>query len=333
MTEWEDQIFRLATVIGALKRGDDPTQALATGRRALYDYGSLSQPEKWAMSRFAMFYSFWRLNLGNTLGLMFSNPKRLVNIYRAVTAGERSLRALGGDDNMQFKTHELEFYQHSFLLSRPVIKYVEGIDRNTYYEVMPGVPVLDAMTTIAQIMFAPTPSAALEPFRGFLDPTVRAVTGMEQTMVWRKKYVDPKDMYIMDKTAWGGIFWDSIIGEKPQGRPARSGEESWNGQQWTLSPAAFERYLTFKNQIAPFLAVPNVYTGSTLPFTLMVSGVVTGGDPELTGRRFPDGRPDPLSVFGIVRDVGGVPISEQRRRQLREMARRLQALEKEKTRR
>ena len=334
MTEMEDQVFRLATVIGALKRGDDPSQALATGRRALLDYGDLTPQEKWAMSRWAMFYSFFRLNVENTLKVLFSNPKRFVNIMRAGQAAGKAGRIMTGTD-MSYNTAELDFYKHHFLLSKPMINYVEGSDKTTHYEVLPGIPMLDAFATVAEIMANPV-GASLETLRGFIDPTARALLGAEQGIVWRKDYVDPRDMYVLSDTSWGSWFFSVVVKEQPVGRPARAGEEAWQGQVWTLSPQALERYKYFKNNVVPFMTIPGVFQGDTLPLTLFV----TGPDERLTGRRFGPGFPqtldDPLGtartaagVTGMIKNYGGLPMTDQRRAQLREMERRLRALEKQ----
>lgn len=332
LTETEDNFYRLATVIGALRRGDDPIQALGVGRRALLDYGSLSGPEKWAMSRFAMFYSFWRLNGANALGVMLSNPKRFVNIARITQTGGRVFNALQEDQgtDMGLRANELDFYKHSFLLSRPVIDYIEGSNQETHYQVLPGVPILDGAITVAQLMFAPGPAAWVDPIQGLIAPLPGALAGKEPSYQWRKKYVDPRDMYVLDKTWWGNYFFDVIIGEKPRGVPAPAGQEAWQGQEWRLSEAGMKRYLQWKNGVGQVLITPGIVTNSTLPITLLASqelGITP--ERELTGRRFPT---DPveslLSSLGLVKDVGAIPISSARTKMLQDMARRLKQIER-----
>jgi hypothetical protein len=275
-----------------------------------------------------MFYSFWRLNATNTLTTLLENPKRLVNINRAVQGGAKALRAVAGEDNMEYKTHELDFYKHGFMLGRPVVKYVEGVDRQSHYEVLPGVPILDGMTAVAQIMFAPGLDAALAPFRGLIAPVPRALAGTEPAFEWKKGYIDPRDMYVLDKTWWGNYFWSTIIGEEPIGAPAVSGQEAWQGQIWTLSEPAFNRYLTWKNGIGQMLIAPGIVTNSSLPTTM----IALGTDPELTGRRFPQSRAEmALTVSGLVKDIGTLPRGQARTRLLQEMTRRIKSMESQLT--
>lgn len=322
MTEYEDQYFRLTQVIDGLKNGVDPEIALAAGRRALYDYGSLSNVEKWAVSRFLMFWAFFRLNMENFIGLMFSNPKRFGNIYRTLVQAPETLNP---DKNLNYGTAELNFYKHHFLLTRPMIGYIEGADSTSHYAALPSVPILDAATTVAEMLNAPDAYLATQPLRDFIDPTSKFILGQKTRIEWKKSYVDPKDMYILDHSGWGDYFWDTLIKERPQGRSARAGQEYYLGQNWYLSKEGMDRYLYFKNVLGPFLTIPNVFASDTVALTQLV-----GGAEGLFGKSFGEtGEGDIPAATGIQRDIGTIPVSSQQAALLKEIERRLREIEQQ----
>lgn len=321
MTEYEDQYFRLTQVIDGLEQGVAPEIALAQGRRALYDYGSLTAPEKWAVSRFVMFWAFFRLNMENFIGVMMSNPKRFANIHRTLVEAPQTLNP---DKNLNYGTAELNFYKHHFLLTRPMISYIEGADSTSHYQVLPAVPILDAATTVAEMLNAPDAYIASQPLRDFIDPSSKFILGQRSRIQWKKPYVDPKDMYILDNSGWSDYFWDTLIMERPEGRSARAGQEYYLGQNWYLSPEGMERYLYYKNVLGPFLTFPNVLSSDTLALTHM-----TGVDVEgMFGKSFGEaGEGAPEAAAGVVRDIGTIPVSSQQAALLREIERRLKEIE------
>jgi hypothetical protein len=354
MTEYEDQYFRLTQVIHALKRGDDPIMAVGAGRRALMDYGSLTGVEKFAVQRFMMFWAFFRLNMMNMAGVLLSNPKRFANIYRTTQAPQtlREKKAKVpeevfpeelfpgmpripnpimpgyefGNSFGGFNTAELDFYSHHFLLTRPMISYMEGADKQSHYTFMPPVPILDAAVTAAEIMMAPDWDKAIQPFRDYVNPDLKLILGQRSRIEWKKKYIDPKDMYLFTESGWGDWFWNTMIKEEPTRTPAVAGEEHYGGFRYTLSDEGMERYLYFKNVLGPFLTVPSVMGTDTIPLTHLVSGGGTG----LFGKQFgEEGEGDVLGTLGIVRKVGTIPITAQRTRILQELEKRLKQMEED----
>ena len=335
MTEYEDQYFRLTQVIHALKRGDDPLVAVGAGRRALFDYGSLTSTEKFAVQRFMMFWAFFRLNMLNTMGVLLSKPKRFANIYRTVQAPTKLREKEGRVPGTQYRfggsfggydTAELDFYSHHFLLTRPMLSYFEGADKQSHYTFMPPVPILDAAVTAAEIMMAPNWDAAIQPFRDYVNPDLKLILGQRSRIQWKKKYVDPKDIYLFEESQWGDWFWNTMIKEQPTRTPAVAGEEHYGGFRYTLSDEGMERYLYFKNTLGPFLTLPSVMGTDTIPLTHMV----TGGGTGMFGKQFgEEGEGDVLGTLGLVRKVGTIPITAQRTMLLKELEKRLKQMEED----
>jgi len=317
MTEYEDQYFRLTQVIDGLIKGEDPFIALTRGKAALYDYGSLNPIEKWASSRLFMFYAFFKLNMANTMATLISNPKRFANIFRASQAPYTLFREEG-----EPSTAELNFYKHHFLMSRPILDYTEGVDKTNHFTVMPPIPLLDGMQTVAEILHAPNWQLRLQPLRDLINPELKMLLGQRSRIEWKKNYVDPVDIYLLDQSGLMEYFWDTYVGERPQARPAVAGDVHFQGNVYTLTEEGMKKYLYFKNVVAPFLTVPNVMGGDTIPLTHLVS------DTGLFGKAFGErGEGSILGTTGIVRRVGTIPIQAQRINVIREIQKRLKGLE------
>jgi hypothetical protein len=290
-----------------------------------------------------MFWAFFRLNMLNTLGVLLSNPKRFANIYRTTQAPQTLREKKGkvpegvplmggyefGNSFGGYNTAELDFYSHHFLLTRPMISYMEGADKQSHYTFMPPVPILDAAVTASEIMMAPNWDTTIQPFRDYVNPDLKLILGQKSRIEWKKKYVDPKDIYLFTESGWGDWFWNTMIKEEPTRTPAVAGEEHYGGFRYTLSDEGMERYLYFKNTLAPFLTVPSVMGTDTIPLTHLVStrlGAPTG----MFGKQFgEEGEGDVLGSLGIVRKVGSIPVTSQRTMLLKELEKRLIKMEEE----
>ena len=317
MTEYEDQYFRLTQVLRGLKLGDDPFIAVSRGRGALYDYGSLTRPEQWLSSRLFMFYAFARLNLMNTIALLLNNPKRLANLYQMRRMGEIT----GGPDTGGVGN----FYAHHFLLSRPMINYIEGSDKTSHYEVMPAVPALDGMSMLAQMWEAPNLTALMAPMTDLAGPEVKMLRGTPARLEWKKKYVDPSDMGQLYESGLYSYFWDTVVKERPHRKQAVAGDQTYQGSTWWLSPEGMERYLYWKNHLAPFLTFPTVIGSDTNVLLNMVSPV--GVEGKRYGRAEDSLLEKGIRASAVKADVGTLPQSAQRESVVREITKRLEELE------
>ena len=317
MTEWEDQYFRLGQVIHGLKTGEEPFTAVGRGKLALMDYGSLSREEQWASSRLFMFYAFAKLNAVNTLSLMLHNPKRLSNLYQA----KRITEITGGPDTSGVGN----FYAHHFLLSRPMVSYIEGSDKTSHYTVMPPVPALDGLSMLAQMYMAPNLTAMMAPITDLANPELKMLRGTPARLEWKKKYVDPTDIQQMFESGLYEYFWDTVVKERPHRKQAVAGDQTYQGSTWWLSEEGMKRYYYWKNHLAPFLTFPSIIGGDT---NVLMNMVTPGG---VEGKRY--GKPDDsigekmLRAGALKADVGTLPVSAQQQSVLREVTKRLEELE------
>jgi len=317
MTEFEDQYFRLTQVLRGLKLGEDPFIAVSRGRGALYDYGSLTKWEKWASSRLFMFYAFARLNIFNTIALMLNNPKRLANLYQMRRMGEIT----GGPDTGGVGN----FYAHHFLLSRPMLNYIEGSDKTSHYEVAPPVPALDGLSMLAQMWEAPNLTALTTPLSDLSGPEIKMLRGTPARLEWKKKYIDPGDMEQLYESGLYSYFWDTVVNERPHRKQAVAGDQTYQGSTWWLTPDGMERYYYWKNHLAPFLTFPSVMSGDTNVLLNMVKQ--TGVEGKRYGKAGDPLLEKAVGAGSLKADVGTLPQSAQRESVVREITKRLEELE------
>jgi hypothetical protein len=217
------------------------------------------------------------------------------------------------------------FYAHHFLLSRPMLSYMEGSDKTSHYESLPPVPALDGLSVLAQIMMAPNLTAMLAPLTDLANPDIKLLRGTPSRLEWKKDYVDPADMEQLYDAGLYSYFWDTVVKEEPHRKQAVAGDQTYQGSTWWLSPAGMERYYYWKNHLAPFLTFPSVMGGDT---KVLGNMVIPSG---IEGKRY--GRPEESSAkkmargSGFITEIGTLPQSAQRESVVREITKRLEQLE------
>jgi hypothetical protein len=259
MTEYEDQVWRLSSVVTAIKRGDDPLTALSSGRLSLMDYHAMSPIERVMSTKFMMFYAFTRASAAVLVKNIFNNPKRLFNLYKT----QQLPGILGGYD----PANTSGFFQPDYMLPRIMTEWVDDDYTTSYYETFGEIPIMDTMRMFAEatatgIDEGPVAGANVlfkEMVSDKINPTFRAALGLDTVFEYKANYVDERDMYALPSS-----FWDMMIGEQPVGSPLIEGQRGYNDQRWHLSDEGMERYVQWKEYGAPFFAV-STYTDSIAP--------------------------------------------------------------------
>ena len=186
--------------------------------------------------------------------------------------------------------------------------------------------ILVVQETSTHIIYeAPNLTAAAAPLTDLANPELKMLRGTPARLEWKKKYVDPGDMEILYDSGLYGYFWDTVVKERPFRKQAVTGDQTYQGSTWWLSPEGMERYYYWKNHLSPFLTFPSVMAGDTNVLLNMVS---QGG---IEGKRY--GKPDDtiiekgIKASAITADVGTLPQSAQRESVVRELTKRLEQLE------
>jgi hypothetical protein len=284
MTEYEDQVWRMSSMIGALERGDDPITALNAARLSLMDYQAMSPIERTISAKFMMFYAFTRANAALFLKNAVNNPKRIYNMYRA--------QQVPGLLTGRVDPVEAQFYLPDYTIPKVLTTWMEEIDGPSYYQTFGEIPLLEAMTMFAQMgidLSRGNFKEAISPVTDKIDPTYR--WGLDPVFEYKSSNVDERDMYLYSET-----FWDVIIGERPEAVEPYAGQGTYEGSVWKLSDEGMERYVTWREHWGPFFALQTL-SNDWAPMLHNITGSTA-----MEGRRSRWG-----NVLGAPMTVGTIP--------------------------
>ena len=249
----EDKIWRIANTMAELRRGGGENAAKAAGRRSLMDYGSLLDFEKQHIQKVTLFWSFQSLSWKTYFKAATEHPERMAQAVQFATNG------IPFFTSPEEAKAQLSPYRPAYLMPRPIIGVMEGLDKENYFQVSPTIPILDKLVDIAPfitpvIQKAGAAAVGVEGSRSYKEdlanafvsafvnnlqegfaPEIKMLVGKEEDMLAMIEtgWIDPRDYFLLSNKTMddGSTGWDAfsqLIGE-PSFRPARKGETSWNG--------------------------------------------------------------------------------------------------------
>ena len=262
-----DNMWRMASFIKAVREGKPLTVAQEIGKKSLYDFGSLTGPEKAFASRFLIFYTFSRVaaeQLAKTLGNPASLSRFLKQAQLAKNASEIVYEASGGKDYdvTRFLMKDKDLSKIAF---SP--KYV---GTTKYLQFTPSLfASQDSFLTLAGILYAQNP---LEVVAGgetgmaqFLDPLLKeGIATMpedeQQKRADRLRLVDPRQVALLQTVGALPLFGD-IIGEMTAIEPSRDTTVTYAGSEWQLDAPSYARYKELKRlaSVAGLQSTANYY--------------------------------------------------------------------------
>lgn len=77
-----EQVFRVSVFVDQLKKGLPPEAAARLSRDALYDYGKMSDFERFSVRKFFLYYSFERANTERYIASIIEDPSRAARLAR-----------------------------------------------------------------------------------------------------------------------------------------------------------------------------------------------------------------------------------------------------------
>ena len=271
-----DNMWRMASFIKAVREGKPITVAQEIGKKSLYDFGSLTAPERAFASRFLIFYTFSRVaaeQLAKTLGNPASLSRFLKQAQLAKNASEIVYEASGGKDY-----DVTRFLMKDKDLSRIAFspKYV---DTTKYLQFTPSLfASQDSFLTLAGILYAQNP---LEVVAGgetgmaqFLDPLLKeGIANMpedeQQKRADRLRLVDPRQIALLQTVGALPLFIDTIVGVDVTGgmgqltaiEPSRDTTVTYAGSEWQLDAPSYARYKELKRwaSVAGLQSTANYY--------------------------------------------------------------------------
>ena len=327
MAEIEDNVWRMAVILDSLRIGEDISVAIQKGRISMYDYGALTPFEQRFASQLLMFYTFSRINVTHTLNNLFHHPNRVKN---ALVLKRDITKLVAGQD-----ADDLMYYAPDWMISRPILNFSKGVDKETYYTVGPGVVPAEGAAMVAEAFLA---AATLDITEGasvvvdMLSPELKIILGTGEQWGARKGVIDPRDVAMLHTLGAWGVF-QTMIGEEAVGVDPKVDESTFNGRRWVLSDKAWAKYRKLKG-VSDYVGATTVTSDATKAITTVYQSIT--GDESVAGRMLTLGAgegaiPAGLEFIGATTPIGGITSEQelefgirQRQRELEEYKRRTQ---------
>jgi len=143
-----DSYFRLSVFVDGLEAGHSPSKAASVARKAVLDYGALTDFEKKWCRTFFFFYSFSRKNMDLFWDSVLTAPERTIAQMR-MTRGLQQLWLDTEDEEGNYVRARPEFILRDYMKGR-FLAYARDASANTYmYDkvgwIIPPTPFYDAM--------------------------------------------------------------------------------------------------------------------------------------------------------------------------------------------
>ena len=263
MANAEDNLWRLATITHALKRGETLEGALRLGRRSLFDFGAATPAERQYIARKIMFYNYFRNSVIQGVRTLVENPGRVLKQYRLVNDLSR---INVGDQNM----NNLRFYAPMDAgVAAVATTYAPKAGKEGKMTTLPNMPYADAAIITAGLLYQPNNflrgqenlvTGKRKFGSGFIfgkfgpgtQAVIRYYTG-EQVM---QDVAIKKNQLSLTHVAAAAALEDGSRGSVPalkaltgmfnvKVRDALPGEEGFEGKVYEMSPDDFAKYKTW----------------------------------------------------------------------------------------
>lgn len=301
LAAFTDNVWRMESVIASIRNGSTIDEALTVGRKSLFDYGDLTDTERFISRNFFVFYNYFRQSVVTGMQNFLSNPGRMVRLYRATT---QPSRIMIGEENYQ----DLAYYFPQDAATARIVATLEPAStaKEGKFVQYPVMPHADALKIAAGVLadpigFAIGPAPISEAGRreyteGFiaarLGPLTKAAGGLlfndtpitnMLEMRMKKNRIAPEHV-----AAWDALLTDggrdsilSYFGAKVEDAPPNRGENAYNGKIYVLDDEGFARYQKWLT-----LAQTTGTIRSWNDWSKIVGGAeLTGAYPETTWQR------------------------------------------------
>jgi len=262
LAAFTDNVWRMESMIGSLRNGSTIEDAIQIGRKSLFDYGDLTEAERFVSRNFFVFYNYFRQSIVQGVTNFFSNPGRMIKLFRGAT---QPSRIMIGEDNYQ----DLSFYFSPDAATGRMVSALEPAAqaKEGVFVQFPGMPHADALKIAAAVItdpigFAIGPTPVTEDGRreyseGFiaarLGPLTKAgglllsnstpLTNMLE-MKMKKNRIPPEHV-----AAWDALLPDggrdailSYFGAEVKDVSKEGGENAYGGKIYVLDDDGFKRY-------------------------------------------------------------------------------------------
>ena len=262
LAAFTDNVWRMESMIGSLRNGSTIEDAIQVGRKSLFDYGDLTEAERFVSRNFFVFYNYFRQSIVQGVTNIFSNPGRMIRLMRGAT---QPSRIMVGEDNYQ----DLAYYFSPDAATGRMVSALEPASqaKEGVFVQFPMLPHADALKIAAGVLtdpigFAIGPAPITEEGRreyteGFiaarLGPLTKAsgllffndtpLTNMLE-MKMKKNRIAPEHV-----AAWDALLPDggrdailSYFGAEVKDVSKEGGENAYGGKIYVLDDDGFKRY-------------------------------------------------------------------------------------------
>lgn len=262
LAAFTDNVWRMESMIGSIRDGSTIEDAIQIGRKSLFDYGELTAAERFVSRNFFVFYNYFRQSIVQGVTNVFSNPGRMIKLFRGVT---QPSRIMIGEDNYQ----DLSFYFSPDAATGRMVSALEPAAqaKEGVFVQFPTMPHADVLKIAAAVITDPvgfaigpvpiTEAGRREYSEGFiasrLGPLTKAgglllfndtpLTNMLE-MKMKKNRIPPEHV-----AAWDSLLPDggrdailSYFGAEVKDVPKEGGENAYGGKIYVLDDDGFKRY-------------------------------------------------------------------------------------------
>lgn len=262
LAAFTDNVWRMESMIVSIRNGSTIEDAIQIGRKSLFDYGDLTEAERFISRNFFVFYNYFRQSIVQGMTNVFSNPGRMIRLMRGAT---QPSRIMIGEENYQ----DLAYYFPQDAATGRMVSALEPAAqaKEGVFVQFPMLPHADALKIAAGVLtdpigFAIGPAPITEAGRreyteGFiaarLGPLTKAsglllfndtpLTNMLEIRM-KKNRIPPEHV-----AAWDALLPDggrdailSYFGAEVKDVSKEGGENAYGGKIYVLDDDGFARY-------------------------------------------------------------------------------------------
>jgi hypothetical protein len=262
LATFTDNVWRMESMIGSIRNGETIEDAIQVGRKSLFDYGDLTEAERFISRNFFVFYNYFRQSIVQGMTNVFANPGRMIRLFRGAT---QPSRIMIGDQNYQ----DLSYYFPQDAATGRMVSALEPAAqaKEGVFVQFPMMPHADALKIAAAVLTDPigfaigpvpiTEGGRREYTEGFiaarLGPLTKAgglllsndtpLTNMLE-MRMKKNRIPPEHV-----AAWDALPGDAVktsilsyFGAEEKDAPKEGEENSYKGKIYVLSDDGFASY-------------------------------------------------------------------------------------------
>jgi hypothetical protein len=258
LATFTDNVWRMESMIASIRSGSTIEASIEVGRRSLFDYGTLTAPEKFLSRNFFIFYNYFRQSIVQAVKNLFNNPARMVRLMRLST---QPSRIMVGDERYQ----DLSFYfspdtatARMISVLEPAVKGKEGLIVQH-----PVLPHADALKIGGALLTDPVafligPVSLDKKERAFTEGFIASKLGVLTKVLTQlvgsdvpldglldikltKNRIPPEHVALWDAAGIKVVMLD-LFSAKTAPYKEGSGENAYMGETYVLTDAQFTAY-------------------------------------------------------------------------------------------